>query len=250
MKNFILIVLVLFVIAYSFWYFQQKKNNDPNTGLDLQALTYEATQKSSAEELEKSLNSENGINNLDINKDGKRDFLKVTEYGDDKVRGFSYSVELEKNDEQEIATTEFIKDEEKKELEATTRSNNSYYGNNHSYHYRSPIYSALIYGWLFSRNRGYYHSPYNNNYSPSYFNKNQPKANAQNYRTRVSNAVPQQAKSSVKTSSYAAPMKTSPNAKKSSSTFSNLKRKATSRRSSSINSSRRFSSSRSFRGGK
>ena len=73
-------------------------------GLDLKAVAEVLKDCKDAESLEKKLNASGGVNNLDLDENGKVDYIRVTEYGDKDNRGFSLSVELEKGEEQEIAT--------------------------------------------------------------------------------------------------------------------------------------------------
>jgi len=57
------------------------------------------------EHLEKLINDKDtGVNNLDLDEDGKVDYIKVTEYGNDNSKGFSLTVEPSKGEEQEVAT--------------------------------------------------------------------------------------------------------------------------------------------------
>ena len=72
---------------------------------------YIALQYMDAEEFERLLNKEDGINNLDLNEDGKVDYIEVEEYGTEALKGFSLTVEVEKGQEQEIATIEVEKTE-------------------------------------------------------------------------------------------------------------------------------------------
>ncbi len=75
-------------------------------GLNLHALVGVVRQASNGEDLERRLNTAGGINNLDLDQDGKVDFLDVTEFGDGEFRGYSLAVHLgadEKNSTQEVA---------------------------------------------------------------------------------------------------------------------------------------------------
>ena len=75
-------------------------------GLDLKALTLLVKEVKDASELEKRLNTSGGINNLDLDADGKVDYIKVTEYGTADHKGFSFTVEVTPGDVQEVATIE------------------------------------------------------------------------------------------------------------------------------------------------
>lgn len=137
-------------------------------GLDLKAVTELARKCASATDFETRLNAQSEeVNNLDLNEDGKVDYIKVTEYGSGNLRGFSLTTEISPGEVQEIATIEF----EKRDKEATvqTTGNPSLYGP--GYHQSSSfgLTDALLLGWLFSDRGNSYNSPYGyGNYPPSY----------------------------------------------------------------------------------
>ena len=73
--------------------------SDVAEGLDLKTLTEVVKTAKGAEDLEKRLNEPGGINNLDLNEDGKVDFISVTEYGNKKdAYGFSLTVQPDKGE--------------------------------------------------------------------------------------------------------------------------------------------------------
>ncbi len=74
-------------------------------GFDLKALTTVAKEVRGGQELERKLNTEGGINNLDLNGDKKVDYLSVKEFGDPESGkvGFSITTEPEKGEVQEVA---------------------------------------------------------------------------------------------------------------------------------------------------
>ena len=78
-------------------------------GLDLKAVGALVPKVRNAKELEEKLNAPGGINNLDLNQDGKVDYIKVSEFGDDKVKGFSLTTEPVAGEIQEIASIEIQK---------------------------------------------------------------------------------------------------------------------------------------------
>jgi len=103
------------------------------------------------------LNKPGGVNNLDLDENDQVDYINVTEYGDDNSKGFSLTVELSKDDIQEIATIEIEKSEDQAVVQI--HGNEQMYGRNHYYHYRSPLTSFLIMSYLFSPH-SYYRSPF------------------------------------------------------------------------------------------
>lgn len=137
-------------------------------GLDLKAVTDAAIKASSAEEFEKKLNiAGNKINNLDLNEDNKIDYIKVTEINKEKMKGFSLTVEVsaEEEQEQEVCTIQFEKTTDG--YRTQTHGNHHIYGRNHYYH-RSSVGDIIIMSYFL---RG--HSPYRSRYGygryPSHF---------------------------------------------------------------------------------
>jgi hypothetical protein len=63
----------------------------PNIGdnLDLRALGEIVKSSSNPTEIERKLNADDGINNLDLDGDGNKDYLKVSEYGQGAEHGYS-----------------------------------------------------------------------------------------------------------------------------------------------------------------
>ena len=136
-------------------------------GLDLQALSELLKKANSAEALEQALNSPGGINNLDLDEDGKVDFIKVSEYGNKSdAYGFSLTVEPEQGQEQEIATIEIAQDGEDADVEV--HGNEQVYGADSYYHYRHPTSSYLLWAY-FMRPHPYYASRYYYGYYPRYY---------------------------------------------------------------------------------
>ena len=153
-------------------------------GLDLQALTELVKKGKSAEDIEGKLNQPGGINNLDLDEDNKVDFIKVTEYGNKKdAYGFSFTVNLDGGEEQEIAEIEIEKAGENAEI--VTRGNEQVYGRNHSYHSYHPITTFLLWSYLI-RPHPFYFSPWRYGYYPSYYGYHRP-VGRNVYRTRTRN---------------------------------------------------------------
>ena len=136
-------------------------------GLDLVAVTELAKKSKDASDFERLLNSKaEAVNNIDLNDDGKVDYINVTEYGSGDRRGFSLTTELSPGKTQEIATIDFQKEGENTTLQTT--GNSSLYGPGYYRHSSFSMTDALLMGWLFS-NHTPYSSPYGQgNYPPSY----------------------------------------------------------------------------------
>ena len=136
-------------------------------GLNLDATTELAKKAKDAADFERLLNSQTeAINNIDLNDDGKVDYIKVTEYGSGEKRGFSLTDEISPGKIQEIATIDIQREADKATVQTT--GNPSLYGPGSYHHSSFGLTDALLVGWLFS-NRPSYSSPYGyGNYPPSY----------------------------------------------------------------------------------
>lgn len=184
-------------------------------GLDLKAVGNLVTQTSSAAELEKQLNTkDNKINNLDLNEDNKVDYIKVTEFKDADIYGFSLTTQLDQDEkeEQEIATIQIEKDANDT-VKVQTKGNENIYGNNH-YHYRSGISAGdiLIWSYLLSNHRPYA-SPWGWNRHPSHYSAHSPMAR-DSYQSHHNSRPYAASMRASRTSSISRPVK-SPNYNKS-----------------------------------
>ena len=141
-------------------------------GLNLKAVTDAAIKSKNAEEFEKKLNTKgNKINNLDLDEDNKVDYIKVTEINEDKMKGFSLTVEIAPGQEQEICTIQFEKDGTHGRVQS--HGNHHIYGNHHYYHRRTSLSDMLIMGYMYNN-----HPPYRSRYGygnyPSHFSSSAP----------------------------------------------------------------------------
>jgi len=136
-------------------------------GLDLDAVTALAKQSKDAADFEQRLNSQaEAVNNIDLNDDGKVDYINVSDYGSGDTRGFSLTTEIAPGKIQEIATIDFKKEAEKVVMQTT--GNEAIYGAGNYHHSSFGLTDALLVGWLFS-NRPSFSSPYGyGNYPSSY----------------------------------------------------------------------------------
>jgi len=152
-------------------------------GLDLAAVTGLVRRAANAEEFERLLNSSSeAVSNLDLNDDGKVDYIKVSEYGSGARRGFSLTTELNNGEEQEIATIDFAKDSSGSSLQTT--GNPALYGNQHYHHANFDLGDLLLVNWLFS-NRPAWSSPYGGGYYPSDYDGGWQKRSQASYDTVV-----------------------------------------------------------------
>jgi hypothetical protein len=152
-------------------------------GLDLKAVGSLLKKADDAETFEKLLNSkEEGVNNLDLNEDGQVDYISVTEYGADSLKGFSLTTEPTKGEVQEIATIEIQKSSDK-QAQMQIQGNEQIYGRNHYYHSHFGFTDFLIMSYLF-RPHGFYASPWSYGHYPGYYRHYSPVPHTQ-YRTNM-----------------------------------------------------------------
>ena len=167
---------------------QQTTVTDAASGLDLVAVGELVKNVKDAESFERSLNDPAGrVNNLDLDEDGKTDYIQVTEYGSGSLRGFSLTTQLAEGEEQEVATIE-IEQSADGSANVQTHGNRHIYGNNHYYQSRVSMTDMLIVGWLFSGNRSYYSSPYGYGRYPTNYRQYDSRSQS-NYRRDISNRV-------------------------------------------------------------
>ena len=136
--------------------------SEPSVGenLDLQALGELVKQSNNPQEIEQKLNMDNSINNLDLDGDGNRDYLKVTEFGEGNDRGYSIT-DVQSDGEPEVATVNVNIQNQTMEL----NGNPNYYGNmNNSYQSSFSTTDFLLLSWMTQPHYTYYRSPYHYGY--------------------------------------------------------------------------------------
>lgn len=197
-----------------------------------------------AADFEKKLNSpDTKVNNLDLNDDGKIDYITVSEYGSDNNRGFSLTVEIKPNEIQEIASIQFTKNGDSVDMDVN--GNPLIYGNQSHYRSRFSVTDGLLLYWIFSsRNR--YQSPYRHGNYPSHYNQNRAPVSNAKYQSYASSKKVGSSFEKSTTSTTASNLK-SPNASKNAARAHVLRTPTKSQRSfqSGKSSSSRSSSSRS-----
>ena len=153
-------------------------------GLNLKAVGELIKKVKTAKELEEKLNDKAvGLNNLDLNEDGNVDYIKVTEYGENNIRGFSLTTDLAPGETQEIATIEVEKGANAANVQVS--GNHNIYGHNHHYHSSFGLTELLLVSYLFSPHPFYY-SPYRYGYYPSYYSPYRTSPYS-SYNSRVNN---------------------------------------------------------------
>ncbi len=161
--------------------------------LDLQAVGGLLEESDDAEEFEYLLNnSENSVNNLDLNGDGYVDYISVREFDDrnDDERGFSLFSMFGPNEIQEIATIIFDRDGRNYPgARVLLTGNEQLYGDNYYQEANWRDRSLNIVSWLFGNRDDYYRSPYYYNNYPSYYDPYEV-VDMPVYRTRIEEYYP------------------------------------------------------------
>lgn len=157
--------------------------SEAGEGLDLRAVGELVKKAENAEAFEKLLNAgSGGVNNLDLNEDGKVDYISVTEYGTDTVKGFSLTTQPAPGETQEIATIEIEKKDEASAA-VNVKGNEGIYGRNNSYFGHFGITDMLLLGYLF-RPHPLYASPWGFGSYPGGF-RDYSTAPSSDYRNRM-----------------------------------------------------------------
>lgn len=142
-------------------------------GLNLQACGELLKKAKNAEDFEKLLNApQSKVNNLDLDEDGKVDYINVTEFGDATIKGFSLTTQLPNKEVQEVATIKISKEVAAAEDRAKVQiqGNETLYGRNHYYHtsFSPGLGTGLILGYLWGAHRPYY-SPWGYGSYPGHY---------------------------------------------------------------------------------
>lgn len=144
----------------------------PADGLDLKLVgsLFQDGKVTDAASLEKELNKEGGINNLDLDGNGKTDYINVSENtGTSTVKSLDLTTGNEK-DPTHIATVEVEKGTDG-QYNVHMSGSESLYGPNTTYRssFTPSVSEMLFYSWLFSNRPVYYHRPYYHGYYPPYY---------------------------------------------------------------------------------
>ena len=152
-------------------------------GLDLQALPDVVKEATNSQHLEEILNLPGGVNNLDLNADGKTDFIKVSEFGDKQsgTYGFSLTTEVAPGEEQELAQIEISQAGDKADV--LVNGNEQVYGRGVGYGSSFPIGSFLLMSYLL-RPHPFYFSPWGYGAYPGYYSSHATRG-ANDYRNDV-----------------------------------------------------------------
>ncbi len=139
---------------------------------DLAVLDDLLVEADDPQEFERLINSEDGVNNLDLNGDGYVDYISVREFEDrtDGQRGFSLFSRFGPDEIQEIASIIFDRDRpDRRGAVVYVRGNEQIYGENNFYEGNWLDKSLAIANWVFGDRDGYYRSPYYYDNYPDYY---------------------------------------------------------------------------------
>lgn len=161
--------------------------------LDLNAVGVLLEKSKNAENFEYLLNTDNRVNNLDLNGDGYADYISVAEYEDRDTnqRGFTLFDRFGADDIQEIARICFDRDRiENRGARILLTGNEQLYGDNYYYEANWLDKSLDIVSWAFGDRSEYYHSPYYYDNYPNNYNVYRV-IETPVYRTRIQEYYPQ-----------------------------------------------------------
>lgn len=189
MKNLITkFAFVIVILTMSFICISAQDTANPNTeaaGLDLYAVAELFKDSESLEKFEQNLNdSENGINNLDLNGDGEIDFIRVSEQVAGKTHLAVLQVSLGEDDFQDVATIA-VEEENAGNYNLQLQGDTAIYGANYYVIPANNNFSGWnIVRWLFRPNYRAYVSPYGYRTYPRWWTTRRPIAH-DIYRTRT-----------------------------------------------------------------
>lgn len=209
----IIITITLFITGCSQLNTDEARSNNPNEydvadgsisadedvywakeNFDLQRVGNLLEKADDAEELEYLINSEDGINNLDLNGDGYTDYISVSEFdnGYDDQRGFTLFDRFGPNEIQEIARLIFDRNgyADNPGARILMVGNDQIYGDDNYYETNWIDRTIPIVSWLFQNRDTYYESPYYYNNYPDYY-ENYRVVETPVYRTRIEQYYPQ-----------------------------------------------------------
>lgn len=139
---------------------------------DLERVGNLLERSNSPEEFERYLNSDDGINNLDLNGDGYVDYISVDEYRDrgENERGLSLYSRYGDNIVQELGTVLFYRDDNRSPgARLLLTGNEQLYGDNRYYETNWADKAVGIVSQLFGQRDNFYRSPYAYNNYPDYY---------------------------------------------------------------------------------
>ncbi len=156
--------------------------SNTTAGFDVNKLGELVKTSTDPQVLEKAINDPNNhINNLDLNKDGTIDYLKVTEPGKNQLT----VVDDISSDQSVTVASINVNPSNNNTADLNIQGNPSYVGDNNMYHSHFSFTDFLLLSYLM-RPHSYYMPMYHYGYYPSYYHSTRV---VNNYRTTTSPAV-------------------------------------------------------------
>jgi len=176
---FIVMKRILLLAAVSLVLFSCGSNSNPNQGnnVSIQANSLPGfnvnnfanlvKRTSNPTQIESAINAQdNDINNLDLDKDGKVDFLKVVE-SPNKIQVVD---DVNNTDSVTVATLNITPNQTNDRAEMQIQGNPSYCGQDYYYHSSFGLGDMLLLSYMLSPHR-YYYPMYHYGYYPSYYHR-------------------------------------------------------------------------------
>ncbi|EHQ30543.1 putative periplasmic lipoprotein [Mucilaginibacter paludis] len=165
-------------------------SNNTTAGFDVNKLGDIVKTSTDPQVLEKAINApNNNINNLDLDKDGKIDYLKVTEPGKNEL---AIVDDISKDQSVTVANIK-VDPTNNNSADLNIQGNPSYVGDNYMYHSHFSFTDFLLLSYLM-RPHSYYVPMYHYGYYPSYYSSRRV---VTNYRPTTSSAVSSPRRSSL-----------------------------------------------------
>jgi len=166
--------IIIFLFIFNFALFAkdttsvEAKNSEISDNLDLEAVASLFGESKDLEDFEKKLNDPKiQISNLDLNKDGEVDYLRVVESSESNTHVVAIQAVIGKDQFQDVATIDVEKDN-KGETKVQVVGDVYMYGTNYivePVYVRPPVIFAFFWGAFYRP----WHSPYYWHYYPHYY---------------------------------------------------------------------------------
>ena len=138
-------------------------------GLDLEALGVLAGQSKDAEDFERKLNQKGGVNNLDLDQDGKVEFLKVESEDEGATKILRITAVLsESGENQHVADIQVEREGQTETANVQIQGNENIYGRNAYHHSHFGFGDYLMLRWMFGGFYRPYYSPFGFGFYPRY----------------------------------------------------------------------------------
>lgn len=150
--------------------------SNTTAGFDVNRLADMVKTSTDPQVLEKAINNPaNQINNLDLDKDGNIDYLKVTEPGKNELNVVD---DISKDQSVTVASIK-VNPTDNNQADLNIQGNPTYVGDNYMYHSHFGLTDFLLFSYLM-RPHPYYMPMYHYGYYPSYYSRSRV---ITNYRT-------------------------------------------------------------------